>query len=65
MIVGHQPFLSRLASELLCLDGSRDIVDLSKSSVLCLDHSGDSDWHMEWMLSLDMAYLVTQSSRSR
>ena len=41
MIVGHQPFLGKLASALLDAGCDRQVVDLSNASPLILVNSGD------------------------
>jgi len=45
MIVGHLPYLSKLASKLLVHDETRDIVKFSHSGVLCLEKE-EERWHL-------------------
>jgi len=49
MIVGHQPFLGKLASKLLKQKSSDEIVKLPTSSVLALA-SEDGKWAVAWLL---------------
>jgi phosphohistidine phosphatase len=51
MIVGHLPHLPRLASMLLLSDSSREILDLTPGTVVCLEKTGA--WRVKWMISPD------------
>ena len=58
MIVGHEPFLGKLAAQLVLSRSSAAIVKLRKPSVVCLqrdddaddDDDDDSGWLICWML---------------
>ncbi len=55
MLVGHQPFLGRLASELLSGGGGADFVDFPKGSVACLERAGKpGSWTLRWLLDPDL-----------
>lgn len=49
MLVGHLPFMSRLASLLLLNDSGRDVLDFKPGTVACLEKTGG--WRVEWMIS--------------
>jgi phosphohistidine phosphatase len=46
-VVGHLPFLSRLAGLLLCGHEQRHPVTFYNSGVVCLNYDGES-WQVEW-----------------
>ena len=50
MLVGHQPFVGRLAARLLT--GRDDGVDLGfvPGAACCLERGDDADWRLAWML---------------
>jgi len=49
LLVGHLPFLDRLASHLLAGDSQRHAVRFRNSGCLCLERSEDG-WRLCWML---------------
>ncbi|MEE9199818.1 MAG: phosphohistidine phosphatase SixA [Candidatus Brocadiales bacterium] len=56
MIVGHLPYLSRLASDLLCGDRRQDIVTFRAATVVRLDRDEASGaWHIRWVVTPDVA----------
>jgi phosphohistidine phosphatase len=50
MIVGHLPFLSKLASSLVAGDESADIVAFQQGGLVCLEQNEDKSWEMRWMV---------------
>jgi phosphohistidine phosphatase len=50
MIVGHLPFLSKLASLLLAGSESANTVAFKQAGVVCLNRSGENQWQLEWMI---------------
>jgi phosphohistidine phosphatase len=51
MIVGHEPFLGRLAAQLVVSRPTASIVRLRKPSIACLERDDDDDaWRLSWML---------------
>ncbi len=54
MLVGHLPYMNRLASGLLCGDKEKGIVDFKAGSLLCLKLSEDARWTVEWMIVPEM-----------
>ncbi len=53
MIVGHLPFLDRLASLLLAGEEDAGIVAFQKGGVVCLEYE-DGHWAVAWMLTPDL-----------
>ena len=49
MIVGHMPFMAKLASALLAGDRKAAIVTFQQGGVCCL-HRDDDGWHVAWMV---------------
>jgi len=50
MIVGHLPFLAKLASLLLDRSESANIVAFKNAGIVCLNHSAENQWQLEWMI---------------
>ena len=51
MLVGHLPYMSRLASLLLLWDAGREILDFTPGTMACLEKTGG--WRIKWMISPD------------
>jgi phosphohistidine phosphatase len=49
MLVGHLPYLSRLASLLLTWDAGKEIADFTPGTVLCLEKSASC--RIKWMMT--------------
>lgn len=49
MLVGHLPFMARLASRLLGCDLKDEVVAFEPGTVLCLEGDGGA-WRVAWML---------------
>lgn len=54
MLVSHLPYLAKLASLLLCGDGSRSVVDFKNAGIVCLKRFDDGHWAVEWMITPEM-----------
>jgi len=54
MVVGHMPFLSRLASELLSGSEAANTVRFRQGGILCLNYDKDTGWQIEWMITPDI-----------
>jgi phosphohistidine phosphatase len=54
MLVSHLPYLAKLASLLLCGDGSKNIVDFKNAGIACLKRFEDGHWAAEWMVTPEM-----------
>ncbi|NQS98345.1 MAG: phosphohistidine phosphatase SixA [candidate division Zixibacteria bacterium] len=51
MIVGHLPFLNRLASYLLTGEAEKEIFQFHTAGIICLFGEENGNWEVEWMLS--------------
>jgi phosphohistidine phosphatase len=54
MIVGHLPFLERLASFLLCGDENARLVLFRYGAIVCFDQKEDKGWAVRWILTPEM-----------
>ena len=54
MIVGHLPFLEKLASFLICRDEGSKAVLFRYSAILCLVKTGPERWAVDWFLKPEM-----------
>jgi len=54
MIVGHLPFLSRLAGLLLTGNPLAEPAAFEKASVVCLRQNEDGRWQLSWMVTPDI-----------
>ena len=52
-IVGHQPFLSKLASKLLLGREDKDLVEFKQGGVICLARQGGT-WKVQWAITPDL-----------
>ncbi len=50
MLVGHLPYLAKLAGLLLCGDKEKMFVDFKMGGIVCLKRSDDGRWTLEWMV---------------
>jgi phosphohistidine phosphatase len=50
LIVGHLPYLGRLASLLLVSDPDRPTLAFQPGSLACLERDADGSWVLDWML---------------
>jgi phosphohistidine phosphatase len=50
MIVGHLPFLGRLASQLLCQVDSAPTVEFQNAGIVRLDRREDGSWSLRWAI---------------
>jgi phosphohistidine phosphatase SixA len=52
MIVGHEPFLGKLAARLVTGRSSTPMLALGKPSVACLEHDGGGKdgWRVAWVI---------------
>jgi phosphohistidine phosphatase len=55
MIVGHLPFLDKLASLLLCGDENARVIMFRYSAIVCLNQKEDRKWAVRWILTPEMA----------
>ena len=51
MLVGHLPYMSKLASLLLCGDETKPVIAFQTGGVLCLQRAGRDAWSVRWMVT--------------
>ena len=51
MIVGHMPFLGKLAALLVTGSEENEIVEFQFGCVLCMERRGDVKWKVAWMIT--------------
>jgi len=54
MIVGHLPFLGKLASLLLSGSESKNVVAFRQGGVVCLQRNEDQTWQVAWMVTPEL-----------
>jgi len=54
MLVGHLPFMARLAGLLLCNERDKPFIDFKMGGMVCLMRSDDGRWSLEWMMVPEM-----------
>lgn len=54
MIVGHLPFLSKLASLLLTGNESTGTVAFQQGGIVAFDQSAEGQWQINWMVTPDL-----------
>jgi phosphohistidine phosphatase len=54
MIVGHLPFLSRLALALVTGNASAEMVAFQPGGVVCLEQAEDKIWRMRWIVTPEL-----------
>jgi phosphohistidine phosphatase len=55
MIVGHEPFLGKLASRLLTGKTKTNVLNMAKGCVVCLERPTTGGWQLAWMLTPALA----------
>jgi phosphohistidine phosphatase len=53
MLVGHLPFMERLAGLMLTGDAGQPVVRFTKAAIVCL--SRDKEWQVSWILTPEIA----------
>jgi len=54
MIVGHLPFLSKLASLLLTGSESANAVEFQQGGIVCFNRSDENQWQVNWMITPEL-----------
>ena len=54
MIVGHLPFLGKLASMLLAGSEAKNVVAFRQGGVICLQRNEDQSWQVAWMVTPEL-----------
>ena len=55
MLVGHLPFLDKMASLLICGEESAKVVLFRYGAIVCLEQKEDKGWALRWILTPEMA----------
>ncbi len=50
MLVGHLPFMGKLASRLIAEGEDREVVAFQPGSVACLERKGATGWTLAWLI---------------
>lgn len=50
MLVGHLPYMAKLAAQLLTGQHTRAVVNFSPGTVVCLERGDDGAWTLQWAL---------------
>jgi phosphohistidine phosphatase len=54
LIVGHLPFLGKLASRLLAGNEEAGVVDFKNGGIVCLSLSDEKRWQVEWVVTPEL-----------
>jgi phosphohistidine phosphatase len=54
MVVGHLPFLGKLASLLLTGSESKNVAAFRQGGVVCLQRNEDQSWQVAWMVTPEL-----------
>ncbi len=54
LLVGHMPFMGKLAAKLITGNENRDIVAFKAGSMLCLEKIDPTQWILRWMLNPEL-----------
>ena len=54
MLVGHMPFVSKLAALMLTGDESADTVAFKQAGIVCLERGDNNRWQLVWMVTPDI-----------
>lgn len=54
LVVGHLPFLSRLASFLLAGNTEAQVIAFKNGGLVCLEAKEDNNWQVDWILIPDI-----------
>ncbi len=55
MLVGHLPYLQRLAGLMICADPNREVVRFRNGGVLCLERT-NTGWSILWQINPTLFY---------
>ena len=54
MIVGHLPFMAKLASLLLTGSESASLVAFKQGGIVCLNSENGNNWQIDWMMTPEL-----------
>lgn len=58
MLVGHLPFMERLAGQLLTGDSRQPVIDFTNAGIVCLERK-DGRWQAAWIITPQIADLAS------
>jgi phosphohistidine phosphatase len=58
MLVGHMPYMGKLAAQLTTGNKERDFLEFTTATVLCLKRGGRGAWYIGWMVTPENCSLV-------
>jgi phosphohistidine phosphatase len=64
MLVGHLPYLSRLATTLLGVERDRVVVEFRMGGLVRLDRNEGGEWAVRWVLTPELLPALTARERS-
>lgn len=56
LLVGHMPFMGKLAAQLIRGNEEQDVVAFKTGSMLCLEQVENDQWVIRWMLNPELFY---------
>ena len=59
MIVGHLPFLGKLACALVAGDAEANVVAFQQGGLVCLERGENANWTVQWMVVPDLLRRTT------
>lgn len=62
MLVGHLPFMERLAAHMLIGDASQAVIGFTNAGIVCLARA-DARWQAIWILTPEMARIKSQAGQ--
>jgi phosphohistidine phosphatase len=60
MLVGHLPFMERMAGYLLTGDAEQPVIDFTNAGIVCLERH-EERWQALWILTPEMAGIKSQA----
>jgi len=59
MLVGHLPFMERLAGQMLAGDAHQPVIDFTNAGIVCLEKQ-DGPWRATWIITPEVAAVKRQ-----
>jgi phosphohistidine phosphatase len=59
VLVGHQPFMSKLVGKLVTDDENANLVAFTPGTIVCLEKIGDKMWAISWILRPELLSWLT------
>jgi phosphohistidine phosphatase len=58
MLVGHLPFMERLAGQMTTGDAEQAVVKFHNAGIVCLTHAEDNRWQVSWIITPEICGFV-------